>query len=125
MQRNFGSVGAVFGFLSVALGAFGAHALKDRLSPEMAAVYHTAVEYQMAHSLGLILVALSTAHVPSKLLTYVGWLFVVGIVLFSGSLYLLAVTGVTILGAITPLGGVCFLAGWSLFAVALAKKETH
>jgi len=123
MQRNFAAIGAVLGFLSVALGAFGAHALKKVLSPDMLAVYHTGVEYQMAHSLALLLVSLATVHVPSKLLTYAGWLFVTGIILFSGSLYLLAVTGIQRLGAITPLGGLCFLAGWALLAIAFGKKD--
>jgi uncharacterized membrane protein YgdD (TMEM256/DUF423 family) len=98
--------------LDVALGAFGAHALKSRLSPEMLAVFETGVRYQAYHALGLL--ALAALRGPDK----AGWCFVGGIVLFSGSLYLLALTGERRLGMVTPLGGLLFLAGWALFALS-------
>ena len=121
MDRTFLLAGAVAGFIAVAFGAFGAHALRGRLTPEMLAVFETGVRYQMYHALALLLVsALATRLAGSAAVAYraAGWLFVAGIVLFSGSLYLLAVTGVTVLGAITPIGGVAFLAGWAALVVA-------
>ena len=105
--------GAVFAFLGVALGAFGAHALRDRLSTDMMAVYQTGVQYQMIHALALL--ALGAQERVSAKVT--GWLFLVGIVVFSGSLYALALSGVKAFGAVTPLGGVAFLAGWAVLAV--------
>lgn len=105
-------------FLSVAMGAFGAHALKAVLSPEMLAVYKTAVTYQMWHALGLGLTAILRAQNPgSRLIIYSGWLMFSGIVLFSGSLYILSLSGIKWLGMITPLGGVCFLAAWLLLII--------
>ncbi len=98
--------GAGFMFMAVGLGAFGAHALKGRLEPEMLAIFETGVRYQVYHALALILVA--AVRGPSK----AGWCFTAGIVLFSGSLYILALTGVKKWGAVTPLGGLLFLAGW-------------
>jgi uncharacterized membrane protein YgdD (TMEM256/DUF423 family) len=118
MDRTFLLLGAVAAFLGVALGAFGAHGLRARLSPEMLAVFQTGVQYQMYHALALILTAAAMAHYSGWLVRTAGWCFAAGIVLFSGSLYLLAVTGVTILGAITPLGGLAFLAGWACLAFA-------
>ena len=100
--------------LVMGLGAFGAHGLKGRLSPDMLAVFETGVRYQMYHALALLALAALAPRFDVGGLT--GWLFVGGIVLFSGSLYLLAFTGVRVLGAVTPLGGVCFLAGWALLA---------
>ncbi len=99
-------IGAASMFLAVGLGAFGAHALKARLAPDMLAVWETAVKYQVYHALGLLLLAALRG--PSK----AAWCFAAGTVLFSGSLYLLAFTGVRKLGAVTPLGGALFLAGW-------------
>jgi uncharacterized membrane protein YgdD (TMEM256/DUF423 family) len=115
MDRVFLSLAALSAFLAVAAGAFGAHALRDRLSADMLQVFQTGVTYQMYHALGLLavgilLVRLSTGGSPW--LTAAGWLFVAGMVLFSGSLYALALSGTTWLGAITPLGGVAFLLGW-------------
>ncbi|NOU96257.1 DUF423 domain-containing protein [Paenibacillus sp. LMG 31456] len=107
--------------ISVALGAFGAHALKKRLSPEMLKVYHTGVEYQIAHALGLILIGV-VSNLPSvngSLIITAGWLIVAGIVLFSGSLYALSLSGIKKLGAITPIGGLAFLAGWLVFMIAV------
>ena len=102
----------VAGFLGVALGAFGAHALKVRLAPEMLAAFETGVRYQMYHVFALVAVAWAWARWPSRVFAAAGWLFIAGIAVFSGSLYLLALTGVRALGAITPLGGLAFLAGW-------------
>src|SRR6185312_12684475 len=110
MDRTFVLAGAVAGLIAVGFGAFGAHGLRGRLSPDMLAVFETGVRYQMYHALA--------PRFPGKAIAAAGWLFVAGIVLFSGSLYLLAVTGVTILGAITPIGGVAFLAGWASLAAA-------
>jgi uncharacterized membrane protein YgdD (TMEM256/DUF423 family) len=115
-------LGALAAFIGVALGAFGAHGLRSRLSPEMLAVFETGVRYQMYHALALLLVAAITPTLGGWLVMTAGWLFVAGIVLFSGSLYLLALTGVTMLGAITPLGGLAFLAGWACLAVAAALR---
>jgi len=111
-------LGAVFAFLGVALGAFGAHALRDRLSADMMAVYQTGVQYQMIHALALV--ALGAQERVSGKVT--GWLFLVGIVVFSGSLYALALSGVKAFGAVTPLGGVAFLAGWVVLAVNALRK---
>lgn len=111
-------VGAVAGFLAVSLGAFAAHGLRARLSPDMVAVFETGVRYHMYHALAIILVALILGRLDGWLIRAAGWAFAVGIVVFSGSLYLLAVTGVTVLGAITPVGGLAFLVGWAFLAVA-------
>ncbi len=119
MGRLFLTLGGILSLLGVALGAFGAHALKEHLSPKMMGIYHTAVQYQLWHALGLILVGLLLQGYPQlTLLKPVGWLLVAGIILFSGSLYLLSGTGLAAMGAVTPLGGLCFLAGWLLFAYA-------
>ena len=115
-DRSFAAAGAVLGFLAVAAGAFGAHALRDLLSPVQMQVFETAARYQMYHALALLAVAWASSRWPSSVLRFSGWMFVVGTVLFSGSLYLLAVTGVRWFGAVTPLGGIAFLAGW--FALA-------
>ncbi|MGH9141968.1 MAG: DUF423 domain-containing protein [Vicinamibacterales bacterium] len=118
MDKTFLLLGAVAAFLAVALGAFGAHGLRGRLSPEMLAVFQTGVQYHMSHALALILVSAIMGRLSGWLIQTAGWCFVAGIVFFSGSLYLLAVTGVTILGAITPIGGLLFLAGWACLAFA-------
>jgi len=121
MQSTFMLVGALAGFVGVALGAFGAHGLRGRLSPDMLAVFETGVRYQMYHALALMLTAaimMSGRLEGGRAIAAAGWLFIAGIVLFSGSLYLLAVTGVTVLGAITPIGGVLFLLGWACLAIA-------
>ena len=121
MDRTFLLIGALAGFVGVMFGAFGAHALKSRLSPEMLAVFETGVRYQMYHAFAVLLVAVAAARFDGWLVRTAGWAFTAGIVLFSGSLYALALTGVTILGAITPIGGLAFLLGWGLLiAVALA-----
>ena len=122
MDRTFLFAAAILGFLGVAFGAFGAHALKNRLSPDMLAVFETGVRYQMYHVFALLGVAAAIGHAgAARLLTLAGWAFVAGIVVFSGSLYALAFTGTGILGAITPIGGLAFLIGWAclaFFAVA-------
>ena len=121
MDRTFLLIGAVLGFLGVAFGAFGAHALRNRLSPEMLAVFETAVRYQMYHAFAVLIVSAAIGHIgTARLLVIAGWSFFAGILLFSGSLYALALTGVGILGAITPVGGVLFLIGWACLALFAA-----
>lgn len=122
MSRTFLLLGAVAGFTGVTLGAFGAHALRARLSPEMLAVFETGVRYQMYHALALVATAALMPQMDGRLVAWAGWSFVAGILLFSGSLYVLALTGITVLGAITPLGGVAFLLGWGCLAVAAAAN---
>ena len=104
--------GSLMMFLAVALGAFGAHGLRDILSEEMKGVYETAVRYQVYHALGLFVVAWISTRAPSRSLDWAGWCFLAGILLFSGSLYALSLTGIKKFGAITPLGGLLFLSGW-------------
>ena len=118
----------IIGFLSgagaVALGAFGAHALKDKLAPELITTYQTAVQYQMSHSLALLLVgALLLRWNDQVLLAYAGWSFTLGILLFSGSLYLLSLFGWRWLGPVTPIGGLAFMLGWVLLAAAALKTS--
>jgi uncharacterized membrane protein YgdD (TMEM256/DUF423 family) len=112
MDKLFFLLGSASAGLAVALGAFGAHALKARLSPEMLAVYETGVRYQLTHALALMAVAWAVTRWPGPAITASGWLFVAGALLFSGSLYALALTGQRGLGAITPIGGVAWLVGW-------------
>ena len=122
MDRIFLTVGALSGLLGVALGAFGAHSLRDRLSTDMLAVFQTGVTYQMYHALALLAVGVVLGRFSidgSAWLNASGWLFVAGTVLFSGSLYALSLLGVSWLGAITPLGGVAFLAGWLALAIGI------
>ncbi len=121
MDRTFFVIGAGLGFLAVALGAFGAHALKGKLDSDMLVVFETGVRYQFYHALALLVVGWACAHWSSPLMATAGWLFVAGAVLFSGSLYALALTGIKALGAVTPAGGVCFLAGWACMAWAAWK----
>jgi len=121
MERTFFVLGSVFAGLSVAAGAFGAHGLRDRLAPELLAVFETGARYQMYHALALLAVALLAARAPGGAVTAAGWCFVAGIVIFSGSLYVLALSGVRWLGAITPIGGVAFLLGWILLVVAASR----
>jgi uncharacterized membrane protein YgdD (TMEM256/DUF423 family) len=120
---NFSLVrlGAIAAFLGVGLGAFGAHSVRDHITPEMLAVYQTGVQYHLLHALALLFVGLFSGQTTEKakgLVRGAGTLFITGIVLFSGSLYALALTGIRKLGIITPLGGVCFLTGWALLAAA-------
>ena len=112
MERIFAVSGAVSAFVAVAAGAFGAHALRARLDATRLAAFETAARYQMYHALGLLAVAWALTRWPGPSVRAAGWLFLAGTVVFTGSLYLLAVTGARWLGAVTPLGGLCFLAGW-------------
>ncbi len=119
MSKLFLSLAAANGFLAVALGAFGAHALKARLDDYALGIYQTAVQYHFYHCLALLGVGLLALWFPqSALLRTSGWAFVIGIAVFSGSLYILSLTGLRWLGAITPLGGLAFLVGWACLAVA-------
>jgi uncharacterized membrane protein YgdD (TMEM256/DUF423 family) len=123
MDTTFLLVGSLLGFLGVAAGAFGAHGLRSRLSTDMLAVFETAVRYQMYHVFALLIVAAAIGRLgDARLLSLAGWFFVAGIFLFSGSLYALALSGVTILGAITPLGGLAFLVGWACLAIFAAAR---
>ena len=122
MDRTFLLLGGLAGFLGVALGAFGAHALRARLSPQSLEVFETGVRYQMYHALALLIVALALVRLDGWIVRTAGWLFVIGIVLFSGSLYAVALTGVRTFGAITPIGGVAFLAGWALLVWAAIAR---
>jgi len=116
LDRLFLVAGALSGFAGVALGAFAAHGLKARLAPELLATFEIGVRYQMYHALALLGVAWACTKWPGAWVTASGWLFIAGIVVFSGSLYVLALTGVRWLGAVTPLGGLAFLAGWLCLA---------
>jgi uncharacterized membrane protein YgdD (TMEM256/DUF423 family) len=121
--RLFIVAGCVAAMLAVAAGAFGAHALKAHLPPDMLAVFKTGVEYHYYHAFGLLLIGLAALHLPeSSYLRAAGWVMLVGIVLFSGSLYLLVLSGATWLGALTPLGGLCFIVAWALFAGAFFRS---
>ncbi|HET6230760.1 MAG TPA: DUF423 domain-containing protein [Longimicrobiaceae bacterium] len=115
-MRRFWVLGCVFALLAVAAGAFGAHALRGRLAPELLSAFETGARYQMYHALALLAVALAGARGETGGLRLAGWLFVAGTVLFSGSLYALALSGIGVLGAITPLGGLAFMAGWAVLA---------
>ena len=118
MDRLFFGLGSASAFLAVAAGAFGAHGLRARLAPDLLAVFENAARYQMYHALALLAAAWAASRWPGALPQWAGWLFVAGTVLFSGSLYLLALSDVRWLGAITPLGGAAFLAGWVCLALA-------
>ncbi|BAY21630.1 hypothetical protein NIES2100_13860 [Calothrix sp. NIES-2100] len=120
MTQIFLSIAAVLGGLSVAAGAFGAHALRDKISERSLEIFDTASRYQMYHALALLLVALLLSRTESPPFTLIasGWLFIIGIAIFSGSLYALSLTGVKSLGAIAPLGGAAFIAGWGALALA-------
>jgi uncharacterized membrane protein YgdD (TMEM256/DUF423 family) len=123
VERAFFALGAISAGLAVALGAFAAHGLRGRLSPEALTTFETGARYHMYHALALLAVAWAAARWPGAASTAAGWLFVAGTVLFSGSLYLLATTGVRALGAITPLGGLAFILGW--VALAWAAWARH
>jgi uncharacterized membrane protein YgdD (TMEM256/DUF423 family) len=122
MHRLFFAFGSGFALIAVVTGAFAAHALKSRLSPDMFQTFEVAVRYQMYHALGLIAVAWASTQWSSQLITASGWLFVAGIVIFSGSLYILSLTGVRWLGAITPIGGAAFIIGWGCLLWAAIKS---
>ncbi|BAU48755.1 membrane protein [Sulfurifustis variabilis] len=121
--KLFLALGSVSAMLVVVLGAFGAHALRARIPAELMASYQTGILYHLFHALGLLAVGLIAAHLPaSGLVRAAGWLMLVGTVLFSGSLYVLAISGVRALGAVTPFGGFAFIAAWLLLAVALFRS---
>ena len=119
---SFGTLGALSALIGVIAGAFGAHALRGRLTPELLQVFETGARYQLFHALALVLVGLAIERASRPALRRAGWLFVAGTVLFSGSLYALALSGVRAWGAVTPLGGLCFIAGWAALAWGLAKR---
>lgn len=136
-MQTFLVLGAIFGFIGVALGAFGSHALRSKLTPDRVATFETGVRYQMWHALALFVVVIVEAWTPSggsssytlvadrggaPLLFAAGWLFAGGIVLFSGSLYALAMTGRRAWGAVTPFGGACLLLGWAMLLFAIVLK---
>ncbi|TPG88822.1 DUF423 domain-containing protein [Brevibacillus laterosporus] len=124
MLKRYVTAGAILALLGVALGAFGAHVLEKMLDAKGLATFETGVRYQMYHALGLLFVGLLGNQLgESKMLKWAGNFLLAGILIFSGSLYLLCATGVKMLGAITPIGGVCFLLGW-LFVVLAVRKKT-
>ena len=120
-MKLFIILGALNGFLAVALGAFGAHGLEGKIPDKYLATWNTAVDYQMFHAAGLLVIGLLAGKITSPLINWSGWLMFIGVVLFSGSLYVLSVTQIKVLGAITPIGGVTFLAAWILIVVAAVK----
>lgn len=124
MAKLWLTLGSVGMLLAVAMGAFGAHALKKTLTPDLMAIYETAVHYHVYHALGLIAIGLLALHLPATaLLRWAGVLMAAGLVLFSGSLYALSLSGIRWLGAITPIGGTAFLAAWLLLAAAVMRAE--
>ena len=124
LAKIFLALGSIGMLLAVALGAFGAHALKKTLAPELMAVYETAVNYHVVHALGLLAVGLLASHLPeSGTLRWAGILMAAGLLLFSGSLYALSLSGIRGLGVLTPVGGVALLAAWLLLAVAVVRAD--
>lgn len=122
MFKLFVSLGSINALIAVALGAFGAHALESRLSSEMLSIYETGVQYHFYHALGLLAVGMIATQLPdSGLVKWSGWLMFIGIVIFSGSLYILSVSGIKWLGAITPIGGTAFIVAWLLLAIAVLR----
>ncbi len=119
--KLFLSLGSISGALGVIIGAFGAHGLKGKLSEEMLTVYQTGVQYHFYHTFALLAVGLLALKFQSGLLTSSGWSFLIGIILFSGSLYALSSSNIKVLGAITPIGGVFFIVGWLLLATSILK----
>jgi uncharacterized membrane protein YgdD (TMEM256/DUF423 family) len=124
MERFFVAAGSASAFCAVAAGAFGAHALRQKLPPDLLSVFETASRYQIYHSVALILVAWAMSRWPGSWLTLAGWCFIAGTILFCGSLYTLALTGFRWMGAVTPLGGIAFLIGWLLFAWGALKQSS-
>ncbi|WP_076412659.1 DUF423 domain-containing protein [Shewanella sp. UCD-KL12] len=123
MHKGFLLLAALSGFISVAFGAFGAHGLKQVATPEMIAIFNLGVEYQFYHTFALITVAFAGHWISSRLLVWAGYLFIAGIVFFSGSLYLYALIGAKWTGPITPIGGFCFLIGWLFIALAVWRNR--
>jgi len=124
MNKTFLLLGSINAFLAVALGAFGAHGLRSKLSDEMLAIYQTGIQYHMFHAVGLMIVGLVFQWISnSSVMIWAGWSMAFGILIFSGSLYVLSISGLRWLGAITPVGGLGFLIGWLLFAYAVFKQS--
>ncbi len=120
--KTFIIIGAINAFLAVALGAFGAHGLEGRVEQKYLEIWKTGVTYQMFHATGLLIIGVLLGRLPANaLLSWSGWMMLIGIILFSGSLYVMTLTKISILGAITPLGGLSFLAAWILIIVAAVK----
>ncbi len=122
LPRALFVIGAVSGALAVAAGAFGAHALADAVSPERLATFRTGASYHLVHALATCLAALVAAHVPGRAVRAGGWLFVAGTVVFAGSLYALVLLDLPVLGAVTPLGGAAFIAGWLALAWGVGRR---
>ena len=123
MTHLFARIGAVFCAAGVGCGAFGSHGLREKLTPAMFEVYKTGVLYHLVHALGLLLIALLAHHYRNRFVRMAGWATAIGIVLFSGSLYLLAITGIKAFGWITPVGGSAWLAGWLLLAWGIIPRK--
>jgi uncharacterized membrane protein YgdD (TMEM256/DUF423 family) len=121
MDRIFLALGALSALVSVAAGAFGAHALRARLEPDLLVIFETGARYEMYHALALLAVAWAAQRWPGSATSAAGWLFVIGTLLFSGSLYALALSGIRALGAVTPFGGLAFLVGWAFLAYAAVR----
>jgi len=121
MAASWFATGALLAGIGVAAGAFGAHGLKSRVDPELLVIFETGVRYQMYHALALLAVGWAASRWPSSWIGVAGWSFVVGIALFSGSLYVMTFTGARWLGAITPLGGLAFLVGWAALGVGVLR----
>ena len=125
MRPIFVTLGCFSALIGVGMGAFGAHGLKPVLSPEMLAIYQTAVNYQMWHALGLLVIGVLQQQMPDRMMiSWAGWIMFAGILFFSGSLYLLAILNLPWLGMITPIGGGCFLLAWLLLSIPLIKKKS-
>jgi uncharacterized membrane protein YgdD (TMEM256/DUF423 family) len=121
MVRFFFSAGAIAAFIAAVFGAFGSHYLRTTLTSEMLGIFEVGVRYEMYHAFGLIAVAWAITHWPQAKLNSAGWCFIVGIIVFSGSLYILSITGMREIGAVTPIGGLAFLAGWAILVWAVNR----
>lgn len=122
MKNLFFAFGSAFSLLSVLFGAFGAHTLEKKLSPEMLNVFEVGVRYQMYHGIGLIVVAWALSQWQNSLTTAAGWCFIAGILIFSGTLYTLSLTGIKWFGMVTPIGGLAFIAGWGCLVIAVFRQ---
>ena len=125
MGQFFLAIAAIFGGLSVGVGAFGAHALKEKLTERSLEIFETGARYQMYHALALVLVSvlIDRTQFSQPALVAAGWTFMIGILIFSGSLYALSLTGIKVIGAVTPLGGAAFIAGWGALAIAALNNK--
>lgn len=122
MQRTYLIIGSILGMIGVGIGAFGAHLLEPIIGPQLLQTFKTGVEYHFVHTLAILIVAVLAGVIrESSLLRWAGRLFTIGVIIFSGSLYVLSITGIKVLGAITPIGGVCFIAGWIMLGLVGAK----